>query len=86
MYYKMGVSPSDSLLCKPADKVFTAPTLDIMHVFPQYKKMDARAYTQEDNAVVSSRRVIDISRELHGLLAEPVDGVAISAACRKPRS
>ncbi|KAH5708676.1 hypothetical protein HBI18_236910 [Parastagonospora nodorum] len=74
MYDKISISPSDSLPCKPADKVFTAPTLDIMHVFPQYKKMDARAYTQEDNAVVSSRRVIDISRELHGLLAEPVDG------------
>jgi len=75
MYNDIGIKPTKPLQGKLTDKIFTVPKLKITDIFPDYKRLDASGYVRDRNSGnVSSRTVVEISRQLYQLLAEPRDG------------
>lgn len=78
MYTSIGGRPDEDLPHKPADEIRTAPTSDIRTVLPDWLKLDNRGYKKDPSAEsahqAQPRSVIEVSKILCGLLAEPIGG------------
>ncbi len=70
MYAVVGGSLPQEYHCKPIDRTFNTPLVDIKDVFPQFIRYSM--YTRQPDTATSGRCTFDISKDLlYGLQPQP---------------